>query len=325
MALNKRNKVTLGALAGLSLVGAVGGTLAYLTDSEEAKNTFTIGDVSIESEEPNWPGNDDDSPNGPKDITPNDEIAKDPLVENTGINDAIVFTVVDSPMEKITVINDDGTLNTAKSVNEIFWFKDADDALSDHANNFDAKWTELASKEMYVKIAADGTETKVEEADLETVYDALEADAKLVKRYVFGYSEAIQGSSKTDGTAQTEENKKTTSIFDKVQLKNVLEGELDEAPEEIVIRTYAIQANKVLEDSVDLTETISAENLAKVYDIFVAQNSTDDDKSGLKVEGMRDADDVTPTENGASGTFDQHVNRWNTTDDVSGEGAHVKP
>lgn len=337
MEMSKKNKITVGTLAGLSLIGAVGGTLAYLTDSEQATNTFTIGDASIEIIEPNWPGNDSpdttpdpenpgsEIPENPGDFVPNEEIAKDPQVDNTGTNDVITFMTVDSPMERITVMADDGKLETAKSVNEIFWYKDVADGISTHANNFDSKWVRLADKEMYLQIDADGTETVVAKEDLETVYDEMPATSKLVYRYVFGYSEAIQGSSKSDGTAQTEENKKTSPLFDKVQLKNCISGEIDEADEEIVIRAYAIQAKNVLEDNAQLGDALDEESLNKVYNIFVTQNSTGNDSTGTKVENIRDVDDVTATENGASGTFDQHVNRWGTTDDVTGEGKNVKP
>lgn len=309
------NKLSILGIAAV-LVASAGGTLAYLTDAEEATNTFTMGDVSIETLEKNYPGNDTEKT---KDQTPNQETPKDPLIDNKGTNDAIVFITVDSPMEEITVINDDGTLQTAKSVNELFWFKNAADAVSKHVNNFDKGWQELKTKEMYVKIAENGSETKVEPAALATTYKGLGATDRLVKRYVFGYKQPIQGSTKADGTAQTPENKKTTPLFGKVQLKNVIEGEIDESTQSIVVRSFAIQAANVLENSADLAEgkPYTEANLNKIFDIFVAQNSTKNDKSGLKIEGLRDADSVKPTENGASGTKDQHVNRWDTDKDVS--------
>lgn len=324
--MNSKNKIAVGGLALLMAAGSVGGVIAYLTDAEVATNKFTIGDVSIEGLEPNWPGNDDPTP---KDIVPNEEVAKDPQMDNKGTNDAIVFMTVDSPLAKITVINDDGTVAEEKGVKEVFWFKNAEDAKSTHANNFDAGWQELAAKEMFVKIAADGTETKVEEAQLASTYDSLAATDKLVKRYVFGYKQAIQGSSANDGDAQTATNKKTTPLFGKIQLKNTLEGEIDEAGEEITVRYFAIQEANILENSTDLGATLNEANLAKIYDIFVAQNSANDDKTGLKVEGMRDADSVEATQNGASGTTDAHVNRWDATapgvDDPANPADHVKP
>ena len=128
---------TMAAAAAL-MFGGVAGTLAYLTDSEETVNNFTVGDVTIESLEPNWPGNDDPEP---EDLVPNEEIAKDPMIDNKGVNDAVVFMTVDSPIENVTVIADNGEIAEAKGLHEIFWFKDSDDNASTHANKFDSKWT----------------------------------------------------------------------------------------------------------------------------------------------------------------------------------------
>lgn len=312
---------TMAAAAAL-MFGGVAGTLAYLTDSEETVNNFTVGDVTIESLEPNWPGNDDPEP---EDLVPNEEIAKDPMIDNKGVNDAVVFMTVDSPIENVTVIADNGEIAEAKGLHEIFWFKDSDDNASTHANKFDSKWTELPTKEMFVQIDGDGKETLVADADLVSKYNAMPQTSKLVKRYVFGYSEPIQGSSVNDSTAQTDLNKKTTSLFDKVQLKNVIEGEIDKAPQEIVIRSYAIQASQILENSADLTDTLNAANLGKIYDVFVRQNSTGNDASGLKIDPaqLRDADSVDKTADGASGKETDHVNRYDTDADLSDN--HVKP
>ncbi|MCR5072899.1 MAG: SipW-dependent-type signal peptide-containing protein [Clostridiales bacterium] len=315
-------KIGIASAAAVMLMAGARGTLAYLTDMEETSNDFTVGEVSIETLEKDYPGN--DSPDV-KNLVPNEEVAKNPTVDNKGVSDAVIFMTVDSPMEKITVVGDDGSIVTAKSVNELFWFKDADDAASVHANSFDENWQELTGKEMYVRIAADGSETEVAEADLASAYDALADGETLVKRYVFGYKTTIQGSDTTDGTEQTDENKTTSALFDKVQLKNVIENETDGAPEQIVLRTYAIQGSQILEDSADLAASLSEENLGKIYDVFVRQNSTGNDATGLQLTGIRDADDVSATSDGATGETDSHVNRYDTADDLSGEGDHVKP
>ena len=100
----KKRTAALIAACGLLGAAGTGAALAYLTDGETATNTFVVGDVSIEGIEPNWPGNDSDDP---KDIVPNEELPKDPQIDNKGVNDAIVFMTVDSPMENVTIINDD--------------------------------------------------------------------------------------------------------------------------------------------------------------------------------------------------------------------------
>lgn len=321
----KDNKKKIAA-SGIALLVVAGITssaaLAYLSDGEVATNTFTIGDVSVEEIEPNYPGNDSDDV---KDLVPNKEVKKDPQFDNWGVSDAIVFMALDSPMERVTIINDDGSHNTAKAVSEIFWFKDSSDPLSTHENNFDTSWQRMPAKEKYVKIASDGSETEVQEGDIETAYDSLGTGERLVKRYVFGYKTPIQGSSTHDGTPQTPENKITSALFDKVQLKNVVENEIDEAVEKIVVHSYAIQASNVLENSVDLATNLNEINLGKIYDIFIRQNSEEGDVTGLKINELRDIDDITPTSDGANGSEDPHINRWGGIEDVLTPGANKKP
>lgn len=105
--MRKSKKQLLRALIACGLVVSVaaGGTVAYLTDAETATNTFTVGKVKIDLEEPGYPGNDSDEV---KNIIPNQEIVKDPQIENTGNNDALVFLRVEVPQETFTD-EDDGT------------------------------------------------------------------------------------------------------------------------------------------------------------------------------------------------------------------------
>lgn len=269
---SKRNTAMAVGLATILGAGALGGTLAYLTDNENTTNTFTVGKVKIDGLEPHYPGNDSDDV---KDIVPNEEVAKDPQIINTGINDAIAFIKVTVPVENVTLVADDGT-KSAKAPQEIFWMKDSADALSAHANNFDSAWIELTDEEGYYNA----------EGDKVTAYSA-----PGTRTYVFGYSEKIQGSTTHDGTAQTDANKITTPLFDKIQLKNVLEGELAEGvARNIVIDFFAIQADEVLENSVDLGDTLNKANLTKIYDIFVKQNDQLGQKESPQNHSSVDAD-----------------------------------
>ncbi|WP_052446676.1 TasA family protein [Candidatus Soleaferrea massiliensis] len=76
-------KITLivSAVALVAII-AVGGTLAWFTDSKDVVNTVTYGDVKIDLQEPNY------DPEDAKNITPGEEITKDPTITNTGVNDA---------------------------------------------------------------------------------------------------------------------------------------------------------------------------------------------------------------------------------------------
>ena len=89
---SKKQMVMAAAACAMMGVMAIGGTMAYLTDSETATNTFTIGQVKIDLEEPEYAKLTETQK---KDLVPNQIVAKDPQVENTGVNDAIVFSKVE--------------------------------------------------------------------------------------------------------------------------------------------------------------------------------------------------------------------------------------
>ena len=51
----KKKILTLGLVAALSATAAIGGTLAYFTDTaEKVDNVFTVGNVKIQIAEENW-------------------------------------------------------------------------------------------------------------------------------------------------------------------------------------------------------------------------------------------------------------------------------
>ena len=108
---------------GLVVSVAAGGTVAYLTDAETATNTFTVGKVKIDLEEPGYPGNDSDEV---KNIVPNQEIVKDPQIENTGNNDALVFLRVEVPQETFAEL-DAGNNVGEKKLQDLFKLKNVND------------------------------------------------------------------------------------------------------------------------------------------------------------------------------------------------------
>ena len=254
-AMRKNKRQLIIAAASCLMIGAMafGSTMAYLTDTEGATNTFTVGKVQIDLEEPGYPGNNSDTV---KNLVPNQEVTKDPVVENTGVNDAIVFMTVEVPNEEVTVVKADGTKGQ-KALTDLFWFKDSADAQGTFANNWNTKWTELPDKET-----------------------AATAGAKTHK-YVFAYSEKVAKDAKTE------------ALFDKVQLKNVIEKEIDASTQNIVINAYAIQASEVLEgESTDLTDTLDAATLGKIYDIYFKQNGAANANAVAKEAATNNAKDL---------------------------------
>lgn len=197
---------------------AVGGTMAYMTDSETATNEFTVGKVKIALEEPNYPGNDSEKVNK---LVPNEIVKKDPQIKNTGENDAIVFMKVQVPKANITITPTEGGAGT-KAIQEIF-------ALKNLKTGDDGPWMEIRKDDA--------------------------TDDKCI--YVFGYKTKLT------------KNATTAPLFDEVQLKNFIEREIDATTQDIIINSYAIQANDIAD--IDTSE-LDKKKLDEIYEIYVNQS-----------------------------------------------------
>ena len=93
----KKKSILMAAIAVMLVaVLVVGGTLAYFTDTKSATNTFTVGDVKIKLDESNVndPSGDRVTSNEYTGMLPGIQYKKDPVVTNTGKNDAYVRAVV---------------------------------------------------------------------------------------------------------------------------------------------------------------------------------------------------------------------------------------
>lgn len=87
----KKKIVAMCATIALAAVAVTGGTLAYFTDTEEALNEFTVGNVEIELTEPGWAYGGSFA----SDVYPGQVLAKDPIVTNVGDNSCFVRVSVD--------------------------------------------------------------------------------------------------------------------------------------------------------------------------------------------------------------------------------------
>jgi len=231
-AMNKKKALTTMAACGLVAALGVGGTMAYLTDSEQTTNTFTIGKVKIDVQEPGWDTTDKNNNNIPdkaEDVVPNQELAKNPLIENTGSNSAVVFLKVTVPTKYVTQVAD---------------------AQNQERNNFDANWQELVDEEVQDTGAT--------------------ASKDGVRTYVFGYKTKLL------------KGQKTSSLFDKIQMKNVIEDEiLPDSANDIKVEGFAIQSEEILDKTgKDLTDELTTANLKTIYDIFIKQGTSYDAAHG---------------------------------------------
>ena len=76
------------------LATAIGGTLAYFTDTDSEKNTFTVGKVDIEVSETNKINGVEVTGNAFENVMPGTEITKTAVVTNNSSEDAYVRVVV---------------------------------------------------------------------------------------------------------------------------------------------------------------------------------------------------------------------------------------
>lgn len=139
----KKKKTILAALV-LLLVVAVGGTIAYFTDTDTKTNTFTIGNVDISLTEDGWDAladaNNNDIPDVAEDMMPGESVTKDPTINNLSTkNPAYVFAKVEVPCTTIVA--------PATTSEELFTY------------TTNAGWTELSSAA--VACTSGGTATHV--------------------------------------------------------------------------------------------------------------------------------------------------------------------
>ncbi len=113
---NTGNKAKISVIA-LTLVAClmVAGVSAYFTDADTVTNTFTIGKISLDLQEPNW------DPDIPDSIVPEQEFAKDPQIVNDGINDEYVFLEIIVPYANVKTANENGTVNNAADTQLFTW------------------------------------------------------------------------------------------------------------------------------------------------------------------------------------------------------------
>jgi len=147
--MSKRKILALALTVAMIAILAVGGTLAYFTDTEEATNVFTMGNVDITLDEAGVEKNGDEwtatndrvQENEYEDVYPGAVLPKDPIVHNVGSYDAYVRAKVTVDFNKLagmqadkTLFNgkDDDDLKTLVNINTEEWaFENYDYSLSD--------------------------------------------------------------------------------------------------------------------------------------------------------------------------------------------------
>ena len=216
----KKIKNVKSAMVGLFALGVIGvgaaGSLAYLTDAEQHVNVVTAGEVKIDLEEPTW------SETAAQSAVPNKVIAKDPLIENTGVNDAVVFMTVKVPLRTVTKVSANGTKDPdGQKKQEIFYFqKEAEKGKQ--ANAWNTVPTEADNGWRLIQMNAETAEAGLVEGDFAT--------------YTFAWNQKL---AKDNATAK---------LFDEIQMKNVIETELTKGDaQNITVTAFAIQASDIMQ------------------------------------------------------------------------------
>lgn len=224
---NKKLFATAVAAALVATVG-IGSTLAYLQDETgEKTNTFTIGNVKIDLDEPEW------NPDNGKDMIPGATVDKNPIVTNVGQTEAFIGVRVDGMLEVVKngflVKSDEytGTLDALYDVDATTGELELDDDSEVFAWNPDYKLVDIEGKEV-----SQGTDNVLTYGELKEV--SVEKDVLF-----FAYNTAIASG------AQTE------SLFDEVKLDTNVLG----AP-----KTYTIVKHFV-KDNANVTDGIIADEL----------------------------------------------------------------
>lgn len=248
----KKKTAKMAAVCALLLtVGAtfmVSGIRAYLTSTDTVTNMFTVGEVTIDTVEPNYMGNGSDEVT---DMVPREEVKKDPQIKNTGKNRIMAFIRVDIPVSNIMTADEAGNRQPRKN-REMFDFRTTEGAY----NSVHNEW-----------ILIDTTYLNADNREVPNI-----DSANKVSR-LYGYYQVV------------EEGYTTVPIFDVVRLINAIEGEADNTVQDIKITSYAIQADNIegLTEAFT-TGTFTQQELSNVWNVYFNQSGNvdprDADKTG---------------------------------------------
>lgn len=227
-------------------------TLSYLVREKNRHNVFSLGIVELEIEEDEFPQNEEK-----RTLTPKGTVPKNPHIINTGTTDIYVFLEVTVPYAEVLLVEDEGEninypVSSGKVNCELFdLLSDADGALTGkNTDNFTNNFT----------ITNNGIFTYQSSW---VFMNSSENTENKTHSYLFGYKKML----KTSGNERT-----TTNLFDKIQLRNILEGELpDNSSEIITINAYGIQNEELRDITIADSMNLSQTELNKMFSYYQNQ------------------------------------------------------
>lgn len=187
--------------AGLILCMMISGIFAYLTSTDGVVNTFEVGEVKIDVLEPSW-----EEGAVKHAVEMNEEVAKDPMIENIGENDAYVFMEVVWPKRNdLLLCEADGSAEVSNGATLLF--------TPIFASGYEDSWQLISQSDIN--------------------------DDRDVFSQVWAYASGGQ-------LIPLRKGERTTQLFEKVKYGPIVEGQgLSRKNLEITVSGYAIQASNL--------------------------------------------------------------------------------
>lgn len=261
---NKKRIIPIIAVAAmLAILLASSSVVSYLVDKDQATNPINIGNVALAIQESNFPIEESN-----RIMVPGTKIAKDPVVENTGSLPEYVFLAVTVPKKNV----------------ELLYEKQ--DVLPNDKNEGEKKYTDGPKYvEIFRTFATNttGTPTKISDYTgidytyIDDEYNKFTTDGSTegwvyIKTTVyenynvhyFGYNKILAG--KTDNNTSGET---TIPLFDHIQLKSFIEGQITDSSLTVDVKAFGIQSDNIPDVTPNnTTKIISKEDVGKVFAII---------------------------------------------------------
>lgn len=220
----KKNSGKAVVAAGLAGALAVGGMLAFFTDTDTATNEFEIGeDLDIEVVEPEW------DPEDAKDLVPTQSVSKNPILLNTATYDAYMWADVVCPWASVVCVGEDGAAEATAQARSLFELEGLDNAkwASQYAEGDEGVTLDPTTGLYGVVDDANGTITFRFLCN-SVVAGATDASPEYAEN-------ATAGALKYKGTA-------SDPIFTAAKLVNLVEGQGQAGIKNIVVNGHGVQA-----------------------------------------------------------------------------------
>lgn len=219
-------------------------TVSYLVREKRKDNIFSMGNVRLFLTEDSFPQNESDRTMVPKSIVP-----KNPKVVNIGTEDEYAFIKVTVPLCRVSIV--DETTNEIDASGRIY--REIFNLISDDSQRLDIPNQQFGFSDT-------GSITN----DHNWIFIKSYEDGNThTHSYLFGYSSMLPGNS----------NAVTTTLFDKLQLRNILEGELSpDEPQTVTVSAYGIQAEELLNHiTVADNNNLSYDELTAIFALYENQ------------------------------------------------------